>query len=176
MASQGYNLISKRELEVRKLDQKDIRFMAKWLSDDRVLEFYEGRDQPFDTEKVREDFLNEESDVVSCMVLFKGKEVGYIQFYEKKYSYTDNDVYGIDQFIGEPTYWNMGIGTLLVSSMVNFLINKKGADVVVMDPQIRNSRAIRCYEKCGFKKVKMLPEHELHEGVYQDCWLMEYRS
>ncbi|MFD2638992.1 GNAT family N-acetyltransferase [Piscibacillus salipiscarius] len=170
------------DLEVRPLNQMDIPSLAKWLSDHRVLEYYEDRDQSFDAEQVRENFFIKDSDTVRCMVLFKGKRIGYIQFYEaenefiEEHGYMGQKVYGIDQFIGEPTYWNKGIGSLLVSSMVSFLIYKKGADVVVMDPQVRNTRALRCYEKCGFDKVKVLPEHELHEGVYQDCWLMEYKS
>jgi aminoglycoside 6'-N-acetyltransferase len=42
-----------------------------------------------------------------------------------------------------------------------------------MDPQTRNTRAIKCYKKCGFKKIKILPKRELHEGEYQDCLLIE---
>ena len=90
------------------------------------------------------------------------------------YGYSDENIYGIDQFIGETDYWGQGIGTLLVKSMTAFLLHKKGAKKVIMDPEARNERAIRCYEKCGFKKVKELHAHELHEGIYQDCWLMEY--
>lgn len=113
---------------------------------------------------------------------FNGNEIGYIQFYQldnvikEDYGYTGENVYGTDQFIGEVDYWNKGIGTLLVSSMVHFLTEVKNADRVVMDHQVRNTRAIRCYEKCGFKKVKILGKNELHEGVYQDCWLIEYHK
>ncbi|MFC4664262.1 MULTISPECIES: GNAT family N-acetyltransferase [Oceanobacillus] len=82
----------------------------------------------------------------------------------------------MDQFIGETQYWDRGIGSLLIKSMVAYLINKKRINKVVMDPQAWNKRAIRCYEKSGFKKIKLLPCHELHEGEYRDCWLMEYRE
>ena len=27
--------------------------------------------------------------------------------------------------------------------------------------------------KAGFRIVRALPEHELHEGKMEDCWLME---
>jgi aminoglycoside 6'-N-acetyltransferase len=60
--------------------------------------------------------------------------------------------------------------------MVDYLINTKRADKVVMDPQTWNERAIQCYEKCGFRKVKLLPKHEFHEGDYRDSWLIEYRK
>ena len=44
-------------------------------------------------------------------------------------------IYGMDQFIGETSYWNKGIGTKLVSSVAKYLIREKGADRIVMDPQ-----------------------------------------
>jgi aminoglycoside 6'-N-acetyltransferase len=45
-----------------------------------------------------------------------------------------------------------------------------------MDPQLRNKRALRCYEKCGFTPVKILPQHEQHEGIMEDCHLIEKRK
>ncbi|OQA79909.1 MAG: Bifunctional AAC [bacterium ADurb.Bin243] len=83
-------------------------------------------------------------------------------------------IYGMDQFIGEPDHWNRGIGTLLVTSVVQYLAIKCGADRIVMDPQCRNARAIACYEKCGFKKVRILPRHEMHECEMRDCQLVEW--
>ncbi|RLL48362.1 GNAT family N-acetyltransferase [Oceanobacillus piezotolerans] len=173
-------LFQNGRLKVRKLEDKDKYLLTKWLSDPRVLEFYEGRDKPFDFDMVQKVFYASEDDVGKCMVEFNGEKIGYIQFYKldnktkEDYGYVTENIYGIDQFIGEVDYWNRGIGTLLVSSMVDFLTSEKNADRVVMDPQVRNIRAIRCYEKCCFKKVKLLPKKELHEGVYEDCWLIEY--
>ncbi|BDP82483.1 transposase (plasmid) [Enterococcus faecium] len=31
------------------------------------------------------------------------------------------------------------------------------------------------YQKSGFRIIEDLPEHELHEGKKEDCYLMEYR-
>ena len=31
------------------------------------------------------------------------------------------------------------------------------------------------YQKAGFRIIEDLPEHELHEGKKEDCYLMEYR-
>ncbi|MFC4560154.1 GNAT family N-acetyltransferase [Virgibacillus kekensis] len=175
-------LFQNRKLAVRKMKAKDRYIMAQWLSDPAVLEFYEGRDQPFTPEKIDEKFLNRDDGVTRCMVDYGGTNIGYIQFYpldeeeRKIYGYEDEYIFGIDQFIGKTSYWNMGIGTLLVKSMVRYLIVEKNAYRVVMDPQVRNPRALRCYEKCGFQKVKLLPKRELHEGLYEDCWLIEYNT
>lgn len=177
-------LFTNHHLLVRNLEIKDNHLLAKWLSDPSVLEYYEGRDNPFDLQKVNQKFYNRKSGVNGCIVEYNNFEIGYIQYYQldqetrNNYGYVGNseNIYGIDQFIGEPKFWNKGIGTLLVKSMVNFLIEQKQAAMVVMDPRIKNVRAIHCYEKCGFKKIKILPKHELHEGEYWDCWLMEYKK
>ncbi|MGN1400302.1 MAG: GNAT family N-acetyltransferase [Bacillus sp. (in: firmicutes)] len=173
-------LFQNGDLKVRRLEEKDKDLLVKWLSDPAVLEFYDGRDNPSNFEKVERSFYPPADDEVRCMVEFGDKEIGYIQFYpldgkaKNDFGYGGETVYGTDQFIGEIEYWNRGIGALLVSSMIAFLTEHRKADKIVMDPQARNSRAIRCYEKCGLRKVKSLPEYELHEGTYQDCWLMEY--
>lgn len=172
------------KLRIRTLEDEDKFVLAKWLSDPEILQYYEGRDNPFDVEKVERTFFKKEKGVTPCIVEYDGTPIGYIQFYEvdEEYRYTygyANDsgkLYGMDQFIGESAYWNKGVGTQLVRMMVEYLIDKKGADRIVMDPQSWNERAIRCYEKCGFKKVKLLPKHELHEGEYRDCWQIEYSN
>ncbi|MBS4174388.1 GNAT family N-acetyltransferase [Bacillus sp. FJAT-49736] len=176
-------IFQKDSLTVRKLEEEDKEKLVKWLSDPRVLEYYEGRDQPHDWELVTDHFYNRKNkEVIGCLVEYEGVEIGYIQFYpieaeeREEYGYAGlNDViYGTDQFIGEVDYWGKGIGKLLVHSMIEYLVEEKGADRVVMDPQCWNERAIACYEKCGMKKVKHLPKHEMHEGELRDCWLMEY--
>lgn len=175
-------LFQNRKLGVRILKKEDAAQLSSWLSDPAVLEFYEGRDNPFDLERVEREFYDPDEEGVLCIVEFDGVPAGYIQFYEvsdeerKRFGYADRSevIYGMDQFIGEPELWNKGVGTLLVQGMVNYLTDVKKADRVIMDPQSWNARALRCYEKCGFKKVMLLEKNELHEGEYRDCWLMEY--
>ncbi|MDR6715647.1 GNAT family N-acetyltransferase [Paenibacillus sp. 2003] len=176
------NVYESNEITVRFLEVEDEHHLVKWLTDPAVLQYYEGRDRPHDLDRVREHFYNQKDDATRCIVEYGGHPIGYIQFYkleeeertEYGYGYTDEIIYGTDQFIGEVDYWNKGIGTQLVQSMLAYLIHEKQACKVVMDPQSWNLRAISCYEKCGFQRIKLLEKHEQHEGQMRDCWLMEY--
>jgi aminoglycoside 6'-N-acetyltransferase len=158
----------------------DVATMARWLSDPTVLEFYEGRDCPFDEHAIRTKFLAKlKQEETPCIVEYEGKSIGYLQFYpidtaeNPVFRYPAGmAVYGMDQFIGEPALWNRGIGTLMVGVVLSHLISQLGAERVVLDPIVGNTRAIRSYTKCGFRKVKVLPEWELHEGQRRDSWLM----
>ncbi|KAI7246441.1 hypothetical protein KC345_g12069, partial [Hortaea werneckii] len=147
------------ELSVRRLEAGDAPLLVKWLSDPALLEYYEGRDRPHDMALVLEHFFAEdEEEIERGIVQFKERDAGYIQFYpvgteeKEEYGYGDyaGRIYGMDQFIGEPMMWNQGIGSRLVGAMVKHLLEVKRADLIVMDPQCWNLRALRVYEKNGF--------------------------
>jgi aminoglycoside 6'-N-acetyltransferase len=170
------------EITVRTLTENDAPLLVKWLSDPQVIEYYAGRDRPYNLEMVKNHFYERTIEITQCIVIYSKHEIGYIQFYIindqeiEEYGFKDfkGNIYGMDQFIGEVDFWNKGIGTKLVSSMVKYLVEHQSADKIVLDPQTWNVRAVRVYEKCGFKKIKLLPQHERHEGQLKDCWLMEY--
>ncbi|MFC7784952.1 GNAT family N-acetyltransferase [Rossellomorea sp. GCM10028870] len=169
------------DLFIRPLVEGDKYTLARWLQDPEVLEFYEGRDRPFTLQMVEEKFLAERA-VSGCLVEYEGNEIGYLQYYQLdeetmiRYGYTNLDevIYGTDQFIGEAAYWNRGLGTELIRAVVEYLLKKEGVHRLVVDPMTWNTRAIRCYEKCGYSKARILREHELHEGEHHDSWLMEF--
>lgn len=169
-------------LTLRHIDEADAPLLVRWLSDPRVLTFYEGRDRPHDLAMVRAAFLDPPASTKTrCIAEHEGTPIGYLQFYPlpaqglAECGYRAGEaVYGIDLFIGEPERWGHGLGTRLIGAVAAHLCVVHGAQRVVVDPHASNARAIRCYEKAGFRRVKLLPQHELHEGARRDCWLMEY--
>lgn len=167
---------------VRRLVSDEAPLLHRWLNDVRVLAFYEGRDRPQSYLQIQRHYFERHDRVTRCVVERAGLPIGYAQFYplddgeQCLYGYApDINVYGMDQFIGEPAVWNKGTGRLLVSALSQYLFSARGADCVVVDPEAWNRRAIRCYEHFGFRKVRYLPCNELHEGVKRSCWLMERR-
>jgi aminoglycoside 6'-N-acetyltransferase len=179
-------VIQRGRLALRRMqdDAQDYSLMAGWLTDPRVLEFYEGRDNPFPIERVIEEYAPRvltADGVQPCILLRDGAPVGYLQYYAlqgelwAEYGLEDDGsrIYALDLFIGRPDLWGRGIGTQAVDMILEYLFNSLGAQKVVLDPHIDNHRAIRCYEKAGFRWVKILPGHELHEGELRDCYLME---
>ncbi|WP_242053406.1 GNAT family N-acetyltransferase [Nostoc parmelioides] len=70
---------------------------------------------------------------------------------------------------GEPNNWDRETGAEILRIVVSYIFDVFLAAQIVIDPLVGNIRAIPCYEKCGFVKVKLLPAHELREGKYSDC-------
>jgi aminoglycoside 6'-N-acetyltransferase len=165
------------DIAVRPWREGDLPLIAKWLSDPRVLRYYEGRDHPHDLAKARAVF-EEETDDHCCVFLSAGEPVGYIQFCpidaEESGMAAHERVWGIDLYIGEPAFWNRGIGTQLVRAGAEQLLAQDFADRVTIDPQVWNTRATRSDEKAGFVKRRLMPRFEFHEGEWRDNWLMEF--
>lgn len=176
-------IIRDQKISLRLLTQQDRKLLLKWLSDKRLLNFWEGKSSVFDLDRIIKEFYSEEKfEITRAIIEYNGKSIGYVQMYkldedmlnEYEYPLTNKVVYGIDQFIGEPEYWGKGIGTDFMKLVLNYLTKEKNAVIIILDPHADNLRAIRCYEKVGFKKFKFLPKHELHDGEMVDCYLMEY--
>ncbi|MGD9933285.1 MAG: GNAT family N-acetyltransferase [Dehalococcoidia bacterium] len=164
-------------------EDADYACIARWLSDPRVLEWYEGRDSPYDMAMVLAEFGPEgehaRDGVLQTIIERDGESIGYLQYYPiggwaADYEIEDStDTWAIDLFIGEPEHWSSGIGSALLAALLTHLFEDEGAVRVLIDPRVVNERGIRAYEKAGFRKVKVLREHELHEGRRWDNWLME---
>ncbi len=178
------------DLALRKVQPHlaDYAALQRWLSDPRVLEFYAGRDQIFDLERVSTLF-----DPVAAaaagetpgLIFYKGWAAGYLQFYpligaaaRAEYGLSTeegasaDEIWALDLFIGQPELWSHGLGTQLLNAFAEWLFAHTPATALLVDPHANNQRAIRAYEKAGFKRLKLLPAHEFHEGRWVDCLVL----
>lgn len=166
-------MIHKGCLTIRTMSENDYPYMTNWLNDDLVVEHYGPR---LTFEQVIAKYgprINNEHYVTACIVEYKGAPIGYMQYYDtpkdqlKIYGYPlEEPIYGIDQFIGEPRLWGKGIGTQMVSALLEYLNSIHDVSKVVLDVKETNLQAINCYKKCGFQIVKNLEDnHFLMEWV-----------
>lgn len=71
-------------------------------------------------------------------------------------------------FIGEPHAWNKGYGPEALIVLMNWLFNHQNMHRVWLTVQAENPRAIRAYEKVGFKREGILREHYFRDGHWGD--------
>jgi len=174
-------------LGFRPIADADVALLSRWLSDPKVGAWWAGTTVVYDEAYVRSEVLHgdDEEHVTQAIVELGGEPIGFQQWYAltgepatmPEYGLVPEDrAFGIDQFIGESHLHDSGIGTRQVRAVVEWLLGPAGpgARRVVTDPVVENERAIRCYEKAGFAKVRVLPGHEQVDGLPRDSWLMEW--
>ncbi len=98
-----------------------------------------------------------------CFIASDGDEpIGFIQSYtpaawhHEGWWLDENDpgVRGIDQFLADGARLGQGLGTAMIRAFVDQLFADATVTRVQTDPAPENARAIRCYEKCGFRVVR----------------------
>src|SRR5207302_8394571 len=81
--------------------------------------------------------------------------IGYIQTY-----WESDGTMGIDLFLGEERFLNRGIGTQVLQSFLQQMIEHHDPPYFIIDPDPENARAIRCYEKVGFRHYDTMRTEE----------------
>jgi RimJ/RimL family protein N-acetyltransferase len=146
-----------RRFEFRALADADIRMLREWLTRPHVAEIW--GEVPSEAE-LRADYLSGNDPATAAFVAWLDREpVGFIQSYVAAKSgdgwwpdETDPGVLGIDQFLADGSRLNQGIGTAMVRAFVARLFGDSRTTRVQTDPSPTNVRAIRCYEKAGFRR------------------------
>src|SRR5512137_293344 len=70
--------------------------------------------------------------------------------------------------IGEKSYWNRGYGTEAVRLLVQHGFNTLNLNRIFLHVFMTNPRAIRAYEKAGFKREVLERQAEYKNGKYVD--------
>lgn len=74
--------------------------------------------------------------------------------------------------IGEKSLWGKGRGAEATRLMVAVAFDTLNLNRVWLDVYTDNVRAVRCYEKLGFKHEGLMRQHSYREGAYHDLHLM----
>lgn len=83
----------------------------------------------------------------------------------------NNSVCTVGIFLGKP-FWNQGYGTDAMKTLIHFIFNQIPVNKIKLQVFSFNERAIKSYEKCGFKKEAVLKEELFRNGEYHDDIIM----
>src|SRR5215211_888666 len=110
-------------------------------------------------------------DVEAFVVELGGETIGLIQYSEERDP--DYEHAGIDIAIHD-AWQGRGLGTDAVRTLARHLLHERRFHRVTIDPAAANDRAIRCYEKVGFRRVGIMREYErCGDGTWHDGLLMD---
>ena len=109
----------------------------------------------------------------SLAILCGGEVSGFLQFWEEpdpSMRHADVDI-----FLG-PDAQDRGLGTETMRVVVRHLIDDRGHHRLTLGTSVENARAIRCYEKVGFRRVGVMRKAARSHltGEWEDELLMEY--
>lgn len=142
------------------LQENHLDLLYVWLQKPHVKEWW---DDHLTDEEIKLKYKKNIGNLIvpPFIVYFDDKPIGFIQYYFANqvgngwWPDESDGTVGVDLFVGEENCINRGVGTQILQAFLSELFkNHPDIEKVIADPNPKNHRARRCYEKAGFKFVK----------------------
>jgi aminoglycoside 6'-N-acetyltransferase Ib len=150
----------------RMMREDDIALFHEWLQRPHLAEWWGHEHAAPSLDATRAKYLPrvlERQGVRPYIALLEERPIGWSQSYvalgagdgwwEEE---TDPGVRGIDQFLCDANTLGQGLGTRMVTAFVRMIFTDPAVTRIQTDPSPENTRAIRCYEKSGFRATKRI--------------------
>ena len=170
---------SKPEIAFRPVEREDYETLRGWLNQPHMREWW---GDPEEELGFIRDMVEGRDTTRPFLFTLDGTPIGYIQYWfighhQNEEWIKDNpwltelpsDAVGVDLSIGDPALLSKGYGSAVVKAFVARLL-EDGHRTIIIDPDPTNHRAVRAYEKAGFRTIPHL------EGRTGDTLLMKYVS
>lgn len=161
--TRGTDAIAGQTIVLRPTESRHVAEFLAILQHPEVARWWAG----YDLERVRRELLGPH-----CYAVELAREtIGLIIFHEE-----DDPDYrhaGIDVAL-HPNAHGQGLGADAVRTLARYLFEVRGHHRIVIDPAATNTKAIRSYERVGFKRVGIMREYERGaDGSWHDGLLMD---
>lgn len=110
-------------------------------------------------------------DTSSWTVMVDGELAGAVSAYDV--GWPPGASVGLAILLGD-SWQDRGLGTEVLSAVIAHIISERGVHRFTVDPAAANKRAIRAYEKLGFRRVGVMRQSEpAPDATWRDCMLMD---
>jgi RimJ/RimL family protein N-acetyltransferase len=159
------------------MSHADLPLMRRWLESPHMRQWW---GEPETELGYIRDMIDGRDTTRPFIFSVDGKPVGYIQYWFIGYHQNaewiaahpwlgelPSDAVGVDQSIGEADLLSHGIGSDVLRVFTEGLV-AQGHRTIIIDPDPANKRAVRAYEKAGFRAIPRLL------GRTGDTLIMQY--
>lgn len=140
-----------KDICIRNAESADCAQLAKWWNDGRVMA-HAGFPAGLGTtaEEIQEQIANDSDDTKRRLIIeYKGSAIGEMSYYNR-----GNNIAEIGIKICNTDYQEKGLGRVILSMLIGELF-QVGYTKIVLDTNLKNTRAQHVYEMLGFQKVRV---------------------
>ena len=125
----------------------------------------------YDLDRVQREMIDPDDGTVPFAIEVDGQVVGFIQYWEE--NEPDYRHASIDVSL-HPDWHGRGLGTDALRAVARHLFDDRDHHRITIDPAAHNERAIRAYQRVGFRPVGIMRRYERGPvGTWHDGLLMD---
>lgn len=156
-------------IRLRRLGPGDTDQFARWLADPEVRRHFCGRDEESDAVPGPGRAPRPAGQMLRAIESEDGHLLGWIELRDINWRRRSGE---LRICLGAPETWGRGYGTAALRVFLAQAFDDWRLDSVHLRVATWNVRAIRAYERCGFRRLGRLRAGERERDGAQDLWLM----
>jgi RimJ/RimL family protein N-acetyltransferase len=166
-------IIQGEKISLRPMRPKEVELIHRWANNPDVMPYWYGKRRTL--KQIKDDwkphyFSDKDSYTGRCFAIeVKDEPIGMVNYNKID---RDNKSVDMDIIIGQKGDWDKGYGTDALRTFCGYLFREFKLNRIWLGAYIFNVRAIRAYEKAGFKKEGILREEALIRGKFVDSVLL----
>ena len=169
-------------MSLRPMRPDEVELIHSWVNNPDILPYWEGKVKTLEEIQAHytsEYFTDDDPYAGRCFTIEKeNTPIGMIC-----YNRIDREHRNVefDMLIGDKKYWNQGLGSDALRAFVWYLLSSFPLNRIWLGTYSYNQRALRAYEKVGFKREGVLREDAYIDGKFVDTVVLsllrkEYES
>jgi len=151
---------------------EDVELFTEWLNDFEITD-YTGRSGILTTLSGEKKYLEDNSSPEATFVIVTIKDDQMIGTVSLENIDNINRTATLGIFIGDKNYRDKGYGTEAIKLILEYGFKYMNLNNIKLDLMAINTRALKCYEKCGFKEYGKRRKCIFINGKYYDCISMD---
>lgn len=153
-------------------NSEDVEIFTQWLNDFETTD-YLGRSGLLTTIDSERKYLAENSNPEATFVIVTLENDKMIGTVSLENINTINRTATLGIFIGDKEYRNKGLGTEAIQLILEYGFRYLNLHNIKLDLMEFNERALKCYQKCGFKEYGRRRKCKFINGKYYDSISMD---
>ncbi|MFD0278533.1 GNAT family N-acetyltransferase [Kitasatospora sp. NPDC127111] len=141
----------------------DLELLAGWMNDPEIAAFWDLAGPPAATERHVRAQLDGDGHSEPCLGLLDGTPMSYWEIYRADldplaahYPARPHDT-GVHLLLGPADRRGRGLGATLLAALADRILRERpGCARVVAEPDVRNRRSVRAFERAGFRAAAEL--------------------
>lgn len=166
-------MIRGEKVILRAIEPDDVPLLWEWTQDEDLMRLRDYPEPPTSLDQARREFEqspeNSGHDLHLAITTLDGELIGETSLHEIDQR-NGNARFTIA--IGNKGYWGHGYGSDATRCLMKYAFEQLNLHRIDLFVHASNERAIRAYEKCGFRHDGRLREAHYMDGRYSDVLLM----
>jgi len=162
--------MSEAQVRLRPHTEVDLPNYVEWLNDPEVTQFTQ-IEGPLTLEDEREWFQRvsaPDSNTRNWAIEVEGRHIGNCALH----LHDPGEIAGFGIIIADKSQWDRGYGSAALREVLRIGFGEMGLQRIHLTALAPNTRAVRCYEKCGFRHEGLRRRHFLKRGQWLDVVCM----